>query len=77
MFMDPVHYTGSLNLVQSRRPWTSGLCFFLTQEHGADSKLLLICLGLYIIVMGFRRAYEWSGVYPKGLIIISGIEKVL
>ena len=27
--------------------WTSGLCFLLTQEHGADSKLLLICLGLY------------------------------
>ena len=39
----PSHYRGSMNLVQSRGPWTSGLCFFLTQEHGTDSKLLLIC----------------------------------
>ena len=33
VFMDPVHYRGSMNLVQSQGPWTSGLCFFLTQEH--------------------------------------------
>ena len=55
VFMDPVHYRGSMNLVQSRGPWTSGLCFFLTQEHGADSKLLLICPRLIHSCNGFSE----------------------
>ena len=78
----PSPLQGSTNLVQSRGPWTSGLCFFLTQEHGADSKLLLICPRLIHSCNGFSEGLWMKGRtskeaynYRRG--IISGIEKVL